>query len=399
MTARRRSTLVISSLVGLAATAGLVAYTLGHRAETPADGDGGRAAATGPESPTTATIEGLRRGDVPTLAALAKRLETKPDAPAVPLAEAEADEWIEVVAALRNGYLKYSRPEGRAVVVEATERIFGRFAVEPAPAFWFKNLGPARDLFVTGLNDPDADVRVAALRSIGRLWNWYPGRAISPAEETLLGEWKDSFHAIVVRKLADRDPKIRAAAVSCLAQTPIDSLAAPAVVYADDPQSGEVRHEVLLAFARRSTLLTEDMILKRLHDPEPGVPQLAELILRGRGLSKDHVTLGRLITSPKPEMRASVIPLLQGHDDLDPIVWLLRLSHDADDLVRTKAVEAMTDKDSPDVRARLREMAAQDASEAVRAAAGRLVAQSEGRETTAALPPLPGSPSLTPRAN
>ena len=95
-------------------------------------------------------------------------------------------------------------------------------------------------------------------------------------------------------------------------------------------------------------------------------------------------------------MRASVIPLLKDRDDLDPVVWLLRLSHDADEIVRTKAVEAMTGKDSAEVRTRLREMAAKDASAAVRAAAGKLVAASAASETTAALPPLPGSPSLTP---
>ncbi len=235
--------------------------------------------------------------------------------------------------------------------------------------------------------------------TVGRLWSWMPGRPMTPLEERQLGEWKDHLHEPVLLRLADRDPRARAAAVASLGMSPVDALAAPAVAYLDDPQSGDVRHQVLVAFAARPDLLTDDMILKRLHDPEPGIPQLAELILKTRGLSKDQVALGRLIASPRPEMRASVIPLVKDHDELDPVVWLLRLSHDPDETVRAKAVEAMTGKDSPDLRVRLREMADKDSSPAVRTAAGRLVTQLVGGEPTVSLPPLPGSPSLTPRAN
>ena len=59
----------------------------------------------------------------------------------------------------------------------------------------------------------------------------------------------------------------------------------------------------------------------------------------------------------------------------------------------------MTGRDASELLARLREMATQDTSPAVRAAAGRLVAASGKAETISALPPLPGSPSLTPKAN
>jgi hypothetical protein len=59
----------------------------------------------------------------------------------------------------------------------------------------------------------------------------------------------------------------------------------------------------------------------------------------------------------------------------------------------------MTGKDNNELRNRLREMAAKDTSAVVRAAASKLVAQLPQADTTAALPPLPGSPKLTPRAN
>jgi hypothetical protein len=68
-------------------------------------------------------------------------------------------------------------------------------------------------------------------------------------------------------------------------------------------------------------------------------------------------------------------------------------------MVRAKAVEAMTGKDSADLRVRLREMASRDSSETIRTAAAKLVARFGTSDSTASLPPLPGSPSLTPKAN
>ena len=175
-------------------------------------------------------------------------------------------------------------------------------------------------------------------------------------------------------------------------------MAAPAAAYVEDPESGGVRYKALMTFANRPNLLTVDAVLKRLHDPEPGVPELAELILKGRGLTKDQIFLGRQIFDPRPEVRASVIPLLRDRTDIDPVVWLLQLSHDADETVRAKAVEALVDRDSPEVDRRLREMASSDTSPAIRAIAGKHVAKLRGRDHRRA-PPLPGSPSLIPRAN
>ena len=45
--------------------------------------------------------------------------------------------------------------------------------------------------------------------------------------------------------------------------------------------------------------------------------------------------------------------LLEGHDDIDPIVWLLRLSEDPDAGVRLKAVNAFEGKITPEVTQRL----------------------------------------------
>ena len=405
MTARRRTTWVIIGLVGFAAVAGGFVLSRGRGGKAPVGSAQSANKVIGPDATLSELAEALKRSGMAALGALAQRLEARPDGPAKGLDDAEGADWAEVVAGLRAGYLKFAASNGRAGVVSAVAPILAKFAVEPAPPSWLGTLLPSFDLLNSGLNDPSPDVRAAALGTIAKLWSWLPGRPMTRAEEGQLDEWKDRFHQPVVRRLGDQNPRVIAAAVACLGMVPIDSLAAPALAYLDygkggeaHKESGEVRHQVLVSFGSRPALLTEDMILKRLHDEEPGVPQLAELILKTRGLSRDQIALGKLVTSPRPEMRASVVSLVKDRDDLDPVVWLLKLSHDEDETVRTKAVEAMAGKDSPDLRARLREMAAQDTSPAVRAAV-KLVAPAGGPDSTVALPPLPGLPSLTPKAN
>jgi hypothetical protein len=104
-----------------------------------------------------------------------------------------------------------------------------------------------------------------------------------------------------------------------------------------------------------------------------------------------------LIFSPTPEQRVSVISLLKNRADLDPVVWLLQLSRDPVEMVRLSAIEALAAHKTPMVQRRLAEMARSDASQAVRQAAGKVVPSTD--ESTASLPPLPGSSSLNPKAN
>jgi hypothetical protein len=400
MSARRRTTTwMFTGLIGLAATAGLSLFSgCGGGTKTPSAGPSASTDSAA-KSPLATLADRLRRSDADGLTALAQALEKAPETTTPAISDAEAAEWLDVLAALRAGFLRFPSARDRTLAVTGAQHILDKFAVEPAPASWLNALIPLRDILCTGLIDRDIDVRVTSLAALGKIWSWYPGRSLIGVEETTLADWKNAFHSQVLPRRGDRDPKGRAAAVACLASIPLDNLASPAVACLEDATSGLVRHQVLVSFANRPTLLTDEMILKHLHDAEPGIPQLAELILKTRGLTRDQVALGRLITSPKPELRASVIPLLREHDDIDPVVWLLRLSHDTDELVRTKAVEAMTGRTDAEVRERLREMASKDESATVRAAASKLVLQLGPQGKTVALPPLPGSPSLTPKAN
>ena len=180
----------------------------------------------------------------------------------------------------------------------------------------------------------------------------------------------------------------RVATVACLGMLPIDDAAVSAVAYVDDPDV-DVRRQTLSSFAQRNMLLTEDMLLKHLHDDDAVVRDMANLILKTRGLSQELISLGGLIFSPRADQRVSVITLLKGRTDVDQVTWLVQLSKDPVETVRISALAALAQQNTPAAQKRLAEMAKKDTSEAVRQAARKLVPAVD--ETTAALPPLPGS--------
>ena len=349
------------------------------------------------KSPMATWAQGINQGDTTALTSLCQRVLAKVETPQPPVGEAEGADLVEVINGLRAGFLKFP-PIGRASAVSAATHLLDRFRVEPAPASWLVTLQPLHDLLIAGMGDSHVEVRSSALTEVGTRWNWLPGRAMTPAEEATLADWKQAFYEPARRCLSDLDPKSRAAAVACIGSLPIDEMAAPAVANVDYPDHGGVRYKTLMTFANRPALLSADAVLKRLHDTEPGIPELAELILKGRGLTKEQIYLGKQIFDPHPEVRASVIPLIRDRTDIDPVVWLLQLTHDTDDTVRAKAVESLIDRDSPEVDLRLKEVALSDTSTEVRAASIRHAKRLNG-EATAALPPLPGSASLNPKAN
>jgi hypothetical protein len=394
MPARRRTWMVAAGVLGLAIVAGIVVGGLGGRRHTTPGSD----VTFDAKTPLATLAPALRESDARALSALTQRLSPKPDAPASATTEAEAQQWVEILTNLRGGYPGFGG-HGRTIALSAAMKILDRFAVEPAPASWMKALPPLHDILSAGMADRDLMVRAAALTEVSRIWAWLPGRTPTAAEENSLAAWKEGLYAPVLRGVADRSTAVRTAAVACLGNVPIDNAAAPAIPYLEDMSqgSGDVRRQVLISFARRRALLSEDAILKRLYDPEPAVAEIAEIVLKTRGLTAEQISLGRMIYHPKPELRASVIPLLRDRTDIDPVIWLLELSRDSDESVRASAVEALAGRLSPEVRRRLAEMAQFDQSPVVRQAASKIVPPAS--EKTAALPPLPGSPSLNPKAN
>ena len=354
-----------------------------------------RTVAVAANTPTSAMgklAEGLRRGDGDSLKSLCQLILKDANQPKSPISDAEARDSVEVLMGLRAGFLKFP-VVARASSVTAASQILARYGVEPAPSTWVDALNPIHDLMLAALVDVNPEVRATGLQELANYWNWLPGRSMTPLEETSVEAWKGTMYEPARRCLSDKEPKVRASAVVCIGSVPISELAAAAVPNVDYPDDGMVRYKALMTFANRPNLLTTDMVLRRLHDTTPSVPELAEIILRSRGLNREQIFLGKQITNPHADVRVSVIPLIKDRTDIDPEVWLIQLSHDSDPAVRIKAAEALLERDSVEAGRRLVEMAKTDGSNDVRALAGKYLTR------TAALPPLPGSPSLTPKAN
>lgn len=392
----------IRKIAGLLAGAAIIAALgLGvmfgfFGARTPGSGAGqSGATAVNPNGLLGEMNEGLRTGNPQMLALIHKRALPEPNSPRQALSEQDAVAWVDALSALRTGFPRFN-PPARATVVSTACLILDKFSFEPAPAQWAEALTPVHDIFIASLADTDKMPRYAGLVEASRFWVWMPGRSLTPFEEQTLGEWKAAIHRPVLRCLGARDAEIRMAAVACLGKLPIDDAAAPAVRYVEDLVPA-VRKQAVSSFSQRSNLLTHELLFARLHDSDPLIREMATLILKTRGLTQEQIGLGGLIYSEKPDQRVSVIPLLKDRTDIDPVIWLIQLSRDSEEMVRISAIEALAKHKSPSVQRRLSEMARTDGSEAVRRAASKFVPSKE--ETTAALPPLPGSSSLNPKAN
>jgi HEAT repeat protein len=393
MPARRRTRMWVAGVLGLA-VAGALAVGIAQRTR--------RTTAVRPavvideHSPLSALAAALQDGDARALALLQQRLADEAGTPPAAIGDDEASDWLDSLAGLRAGFLRFGG-YGRATALNLVGKVFEHLAVDPAPRRWADALPPAHDLLSAGLSDPDLDVRVSALAEVGRLWSWMPGRTQLQREETALDAWKDALIEPVTRRLSDREARARVAAVACLGLLPVTARAAAAVPYLEDKDSAVVRQQVLISFAQRDALLSEDDIARHLYDADPNVAATAETVLKLRGLTREQISLAQLINHPKPGMRASVIPLVKGRTDIDPLVWLIQLSRDRDESVRTAAVEALNADGTAAARARLIEISRADQSENVRATAAKLLGLDLG--ATAALPPLPGYSSLNPKAN
>ncbi len=127
----------------------------------------------------------------------------------------------------------------------------------------------------------------------------------------------------------------------------------------------EVRRAALLAVRLAKDTVLEDALLPCLHDPDPEVRRLCEEALRFRGRTPQQIKLGRLLTDPSPAQRRKVLLLLPSMPELDPILWLQKMSRDAEGSVRINTLTPMALYPEA-LRPRVEEMSRQDPKETVR---------------------------------
>jgi hypothetical protein len=183
--------------------------------------------------------------------------------------------------------------------------------------------------------------------------------------------------------LRDESAMTRIAAIRLCMRPEFDLLEC-VVPLLSDPEP-EIRRCALLAVGMSQTAINTDDLLPWLHDPDAGVRNLCEEALRGRGLHDGHLKLARLMTDGRPGTRLGVLELLEHANDLEPGLWLRRLSHDPSPAVRAAAVRAACEQ-ATGLTDRLQQMSQNDPSPTVRQLAQYYLSAPKGLEPDSGAP-------------
>ena len=104
----------------------------------------------------------------------------------------------------------------------------------------------------------------------------------------------------------------------------------------------EVRQAAILALGPASETIMDEVLLPSLHDEDQTIVHLTETALQARGLREDQIRLGKLMADPKPVKRLEVLDHLSATRDIDPMIWLKKMSNDPSPAVRAAAARAIT---------------------------------------------------------
>jgi HEAT repeat protein len=194
------------------------------------------------------------------------------------------------------------------------------------------------------------------------------GLAGALIERAPAGQWKATCHRLARTGFAHKDAATRVAAIQLVLRESLradNELLAEVVPLLRDSNAG-VRRVAILALGPNVDVVREEHLLPLLHDAEPEIQHLCEVVLRSRGLNDLHIQMARLISDADPSVRLQVMPLMRRAADLDMDVWLRRLTLDPAPAVRAAAARVAGGEPSDDLRQRLGEMAQSDPSETVR---------------------------------
>ncbi len=173
---------------------------------------------------------------------------------------------------------------------------------------------------------------------------------------------------LIQATLRSPSPAVRLAAIRLAVQPQLQMLDS-IVGLLRDP-SVEVRRAAIVAVGPAEQVAREEVLIAGLHDTDEEVRKLTEAALLGRGLQPKHLELARLLTHPLPTTRLQVLDRIRDmlddeSDDLDPGVWMRRLSHDPSPAVRAAALRLMSQQTVVDLSDRVEQMARHDPSPTV----------------------------------
>jgi hypothetical protein len=240
-------------------------------------------------------------------------------------------------------------PSGKSNVLELAAAWFIPATAEPATAAGL--LPPCSRLLAEAVATKQPEVQARALELCAVL-------SRQPQGSEALSSCRDLVRAC----LGSDDPAVRGRAVQLTLQHGMD-LSEQVVPLLTDP-AAEVRRAAVLAVSLDDAVL-DDVLLPCLHDRDEEVRSQCETVLANRGRTPQQIRLGRLLTHPDPLERIKVFKLLHDAPELDPAVWLQRLSHDPSPAIRIAAVRVMTEELLVPPRDRISEMAQSDPSESV----------------------------------
>lgn len=179
----------------------------------------------------------------------------------------------------------------------------------------------------------------------------------------------DLYRQLALEGIAATDPTLRAHGIRLAMHAPLQSdetLLAKVVPFLQD-KDADVRRASILAVGLADKAISVDDLIGLLQDSDAEVRRLCEAALRGRGLQDPHVKLAKLISDRRPGERLQVVHYLHEAEDLDPGVWLQRLSLDNAPAVRAAAIRfAAEDPASTEFQTRILQMARDDPSPTVR---------------------------------
>lgn len=195
-------------------------------------------------------------------------------------------------------------------------------------------------------------VQAAALQLAAPLFQTQPPKALIAALKQL-----------VQAGVKSADPGVQMQAISAALLPDLDCLEDAAGCLKSPHR--EVRQAAILALGSATEKIGEETLLPSLHDEDPEIAHLAQTALQARGLREDQIRLGRLMSDPKPSRRLEVLDHLSTTRDIDPALWLRKLSNDPSPAVRVAALRAMAQDPGLELSDRVDQMEANDPSQAV----------------------------------